>query len=346
LLAHRAVIDYGAKTIVLHRQKGVAVLRAGRRQVRQQHDMHESDASNEADHEARRGGDSAYNSGSSTESRKPISAAAFLRAARQGGRTFVCYVREVPSDSQEQAEPLSAEQADLAARRDRIQTEFRDVFVTELPADRKLRDDVPETIPLEPGTAPVWTHGYRYSPREVDEMQRQIKEGVQNGTVQPSTSPYGAPILFVVKKDGSLRMCVDYRRLNSKTIRNRYPLPRIEDLLDRLNGAQYFTTLDLKSGYHQIVLPPSDVPKTAFTTPFGHYEYKVLPMGLSNAPATFQSVMNKVLQPVLGVCALVYLDDVVIYSKNAEQHEQDVRRVLSILSRAEKLYANAKINPN
>jgi hypothetical protein len=136
-------------------------------------------------------------------------------------------------------------------------------------------------------------------------------------------------------------MCIDYRRLNSKTVKNRYPLPRIDDLLDRLNGAKYFTTLDLKSGYHQIPLPPSDIPKTAFNTPFGHYEFTVLIEGLANAPATFQSVMNTALAEVIGVCALVYLDDVIVYSKTKDQHDSDVRKVLRILKQ-NNLYCNKK----
>jgi hypothetical protein len=149
-------------------------------------------------------------------------------------------------------------------------------------------------------------------------MQRQVKDGIEHGHIQPSTSPFGAPVLFVVKKDGTLRMCIDYRKLNSHTIKNRYPLPRIDDLLDRLNGAKYFTTLDLKSGYHQIPLHPSYIPKTAFNTPFGHYEFTVLVEGLSNCPAVFQSVMNNALSTVVGSCALVYLDDVIVYSRTKE----------------------------
>jgi hypothetical protein len=233
--------------------------------------------------------------------------------------------------------PLS----DLEMRREKIFDEYQDVFVTELPRGEGYQGDVPETIPLEPGAKPTYVPSYRLSPREFNELKRQVADGIALGHVQPSTSPFGAPVLFVVKKDGTLRMCVDYRRLNSVTVKNRYPLPRIDDLLDRLNGAKYFTALDLKSGYHQLPLQPSDIPKTAFNTPFGHYEFTVLIEGLSNAPATFQSVMSNVLSEVIGVCALVYLDDVIVYSKTSDQHDVDVRRVLDIL-RTHKLYANQK----
>jgi hypothetical protein len=214
----------------------------------------------------------------------------------------------------------------------------------ELPKGVGFEGVVPETIPLEDGTKPVYVPGYRTSPRERAEMQKQIEEGIAMGHIQPSTSPYGAPVLFVVKTDGSLRMCIDYRRLNNKTVKNKYPLPRIDDLLDSLNGAKYFTTLDLKSGYHQIPLNPSDIAKTTFNTPFGHFEWTVLIEGLSNVPATFQSVMNNALKDVVGLSALVYLDDVVIYSKTKEQHEKDVRQVLTILRRNNLFCNNAKCN--
>jgi Reverse transcriptase (RNA-dependent DNA polymerase) len=172
-------------------------------------------------------------------------------------------------------------------------------------------------------------------------MRKQIEEGLLSGVIQPSTSPFGAPVLFVAKKDGSLRMCVDYRQLNKITVKNKYPLPRIDDMLDRLAGAKYFSTIDLKSGYHQIRLSDEDVYKTAFTTPFGLYEWRILPFGLANAPAVFQSVMNRTLQPYLGKFAMVYIDDVITYSKTAEEHEQHLRLVLQAL-RENHFYANAE----
>jgi len=148
--------------------------------------------------------------------------------------------------------------------------------------------------------------------------------------------------LFVKKKSGDLRMCVDYRALNALTVKNRFPLPRIDDLFDKLQGAQWFTYLDLTQGYNQIQIPEEDRPKTAFRTPLGHYQFKVLCFGLTNAPATFQAVMNDVLREVVrdGIC-LVYMDDILIFGKTAEEHKTHVRRVLELLQR-HRLYANRK----
>jgi predicted aspartyl protease len=339
LLAHRAVIDYGAKHIILHRSKGVVVLKAPA--VKRFHSATITGGVSVDTAQAADGVNESIDAAIKTAGTKPVKAMAVLRHVRQGGRIIWCAVRKVDAehfigDNDEDGEELSQ-------RRSAILSEYEDVFVDILPSASKLkrREYVPETIPLQPGQKPVYVPGYRMSPREMQELQRQIKEGLESGAIRPSTSPFGAPVLFVVKKDGSLRMCVDYRRLNNVTVKNKYPLPRIDDLLDRLNGAQYFTALDLKSGYHQLVLPESDIPKTAFNTPFGHYEWTVLIEGLSNAVATFQSTMNHVLTPVLGKCALVYLDDVIIFSKSLTQHEKDVREVLDIL-RKEKLFANRK----
>lgn len=146
-------------------------------------------------------------------------------------------------------------------------------------------------------------------------------------------------LLFsLCKKDGSLRMCIDYRALNKLTVKNRYPLPRIDDLLDGCEGACVFSSLDLTSGYHQIRIRIEDIPKTAFRTPFGHYEWRVLSFGLTNAPATFQSVMNKVFRDVLGKFVMVYFDDILIFSKSPEEHRDHLRQALEIL-RKNQLYA-------
>ncbi|KAG2190799.1 hypothetical protein INT47_010346 [Mucor saturninus] len=179
------------------------------------------------------------------------------------------------------------------------------------------------------------------SPRELDELKRQLKELLDLGLIRPSSSPWGAPILFVKKKNGEMRMCVDYRALNKVTIRNNHPLPRIDECLERLKGANHFTSLDLRSGYHQVRIQQSDVPKTAFNTRYGQYEFLVLPFGLTNAPPTFQHLMNKVLGDCLDDFALVYLDDILIFSKTPEEHEKHVRHVLNRLREA-KLIANQK----
>ena len=176
------------------------------------------------------------------------------------------------------------------------------------------------------------------SPAEQVEMERQVTEGLRWGIIEPSTSPYGAPCLFVTEKDGSLHMCVDYCALNKMTVKNKYPLPRIDDLLDQLHGATVFSSLDLQSGYHQTRIQDEDVEKTAFKTPMGLYQFRVLAFGLTNAPATFQNVMNDVFRHHLGKFVLVYLDDILVVSKSPEEHEHHLQVVLDLL-RKHDLYA-------
>ena len=186
---------------------------------------------------------------------------------------------------------------------------YADVF-RDIPAGLPPVRGVTHTIPLEEGAKPPHKVMYRLSPKERLEVETQIADLIKRGWVVPSTSPYGAPVLFVQKKDGTLRMCIDYRALNKLTVKNRYPLPRIDDLLDKLHGATVFSSLDLQSGYHQIRITDEDVPKTAFKTHMGLYEFKVLCFGLSNAPSTFKAVMNHALSSVLGKFCLVYMDDI------------------------------------
>ena len=176
------------------------------------------------------------------------------------------------------------------------------------------------------------------SPKELEALREQLDELTASGYIRPSHSPFGAPVLFVKKKDGGLRLCVDYRALNKLTIKNRYPLPRIEDLLDQLHGAKIFSKIDLRSGYHQIRIHDNDISKTAFRTRYGHYEFMVLPFGLTNAPATFMTLMNDIFRPLLDKCVIVYLDDILIFSKSPEEHERHLRQVLEIL-RQHQLYA-------
>ena len=205
-----------------------------------------------------------------------------------------------------------------------------------LPPDR----GIDHTTPLTDLTKTFFRHPYRLRTLEMAEAKSQIKDLLQKGFIQPSQSPFGAPFLFVQKKDGSLRMCIDYRALNAITLKNRYPLPNISDLLDRFAGANVFSSLDLASGYRQIKIGKDDVPKTAFTTPFAHYEFKVLSFGLTNAPATFQAVMNKMFGHLHKFC-VVYLDDILISSKTPEEHAEHLETVLQILER-EGLYAKLK----
>ncbi|KAD7479067.1 hypothetical protein E3N88_02203 [Mikania micrantha] len=172
----------------------------------------------------------------------------------------------------------------------------------------------------------------------MQELSNQLQELLDKGFIRPSFSPWGAPVLFVKKKDGTFRMCIDYRELNKLTIKNRYPLPRIDDLFDQLQGAQYFSKIDLRSGYHQLRIQEEDIPKTAFRTRYGHYEFMVMPFGLTNAPAVFMDLMNRVCKPYLDQFVIVFIDDILIYSKNEKEHEQHLRTVLELL-KEEQLYA-------
>jgi hypothetical protein len=150
-------------------------------------------------------------------------------------------------------------------------------------------------------------------------------------------SPWEAPVLFVKKKDGTLRLCIDYRKLNKVTIKNKYLLPRIDDLFDQLGGASIFSKIDLRSGYHQVRIKGEDIHKTAFWTRYGHHEFVVVPFGLTNSPATFMFLMNNVLSKFLDKFVLVFIDDILIYSKNREEHEEHIRLVLRVL-RENQLY--------
>ncbi|GKB39194.1 putative reverse transcriptase domain-containing protein [Tanacetum coccineum] len=169
-------------------------------------------------------------------------------------------------------------------------------------------------------------------------MFGQLQELQDKGFIRPSHSPCGAPILFVKKKDGSLRMCIDYRELNKLMVKNRYPLPRIDDLFDQLQGSRFFSKIDLRSGYHQLRVHEDDIPKTAFQTRYRHFEFTVMPFGLTNVPAVFMDLMNRVCKPYLDKFVIVFIDDIVIYSKTKEDHEVHLGLVLELL-RKEKLYA-------
>ncbi|KAJ9525073.1 hypothetical protein QJQ45_017366 [Haematococcus lacustris] len=207
--------------------------------------------------------------------------------------------------------------------------EYADVFapITSLPPERP----VGHAIPLVPDARPSVVPQYRMSQDEHAELKKQVQDLLAKGMIEPSSSPFAAPILFVKKKSGELRMCLDYRQLNKITIRDQYPLPRIDDLFDKLSGCTVFSSLDLQAGYNQIRITPEDVPKTAFRTPDGHYQFKVLSFGLCNAPATFQRVMNDAFAPVLNQCALVYLDDILVMSKSVDEHSLLQFRVGAVL---------------
>ncbi|KAD5317282.1 hypothetical protein E3N88_17228 [Mikania micrantha] len=218
-----------------------------------------------------------------------------------------------------------------------VVAEFPDVFPDELPGLPPERE-VEFNINLVPGTAPIAKSPYRLAPTEMKELKKQLHELLEKGFIRPSSSPWGAPILFVKKKDGSMRMCIDYRELNKVTIKNKYPLPRIDDLFDQLQGACHFSKIDLRSGYHQLKVQEEDIPKTAFRTRYGHYEFTVMPFGLTNAPAAFMDMMNRICKPYLDKFIIVFIDDILIYSKTPEDHAIHLRTLLELL-RQEKLYA-------
>nr|GFA97407.1 putative reverse transcriptase domain-containing protein [Tanacetum cinerariifolium] len=195
-------------------------------------------------------------------------------------------------------------------------------------------------IPLVkiPGAAPVARAPYRLAPSEMKDFSEQLKELSDKGFIRPSSSPWGAPVLFVKKRDGSFWMCIDYRELNKLTVKNRYPQPRIDDLFDQLQGSSVYSKIDLRSGYHQLRVREENVPKTAFRTRYGHYEFQVMPFGLTNAPAVFMDLMNQVCKPYLDKFVIVFIDDILIYSKDEKEHEEHLKVILELLKK-EELYA-------
>jgi hypothetical protein len=197
-----------------------------------------------------------------------------------------------------------------------IVCEYPDVFPDDLPGMPPDRD-IEFIIELQPGIAPISKRPYRMPPNELAELKIQLQDLLDKGFICPSASPWGCPTLFVKKKDNSLRLCVDYHPLNAVTIKNKYPLLRIYILVDQLARAKVFSKIDLRSGYHQIKIKPSDIPKTAFSTRYGLYEYLVMSFGLTNAPAYFMYLVNSVFMPELDKFVVVFIDDILIYSKTS-----------------------------
>jgi hypothetical protein len=208
-----------------------------------------------------------------------------------------------------------------------VVNEFPNVFPEELPGTPPDRD-IEFVIKLKPGTAPIYKTPFRMTTLKFAELKEHIRELLEKGFIHPSSSPWGAPVIFVPKKDGTQRLCVDYRALNEVTVKNKYPLPRIDDLFDQLRGACVFSKIDLWSGYHQLRVRECDIPKTAFVLRYGLYEFTVMSFGLTNAPAYFMYMMNTVFMEYLDKFIVVFIDDILVYSRNKKGHEGHLRLVL------------------
>ena len=219
----------------------------------------------------------------------------------------------------------------------RVVCEYEDVFSEELLGLPPPRD-VDFRIELYLGTSPISMTPHRMVPVELQELKVQIQELLGKGFIRPSTSPWGALVLFAKKKDKTLRLCIDYRQLNRVTIKNQYPLPRIDDLFDHLRGVRVYSKIDLRTGFHQLRVREAKIPKTAFRTRYGHFEFKVMPFGLTNAPIAFMDLMNRVFYPYLDQFVVVFVDDILIYSQSEVEHEDHLRIVLQLL-RDHQLYA-------
>lgn len=267
-----------------------------------------------------------------------LSYASAKRCMKQSG-VWHCLVLVKPTGGEtsntQAAQPADEAPPEADQQAQQLKAEYPTVFTDHPPHGGSKIQLGFEVIPVPAGTNPVLRRMYRYSPMEMEEMEKQIKLLLELGYIRPSQSPYGAPVLFVKKpRSTELRMVIDYRALNKLTKRNAFPLPRIDDMLDHLAGAKVFSLIDLRQAYHQCRLVESDVPKTAFRTPLGHYEYLTLSFGLTNAPAAFQSVMNRLFSKHMYKFVMIYLDDILVFSKDAEEHSRHLRVVLDILREA------------
>lgn len=248
-------------------------------------------------------------------------------------------LRELMRDGSQLFSLMASLSIENQTKIDKLQVvcEFAEVFPDEIP-DVPPEREVEFTIDLVPRTKPVSMTPYRMPASKLAEFKKQLEDLLDKKFIRPSVSPWGAPVLLVKKKDGSMRLCIDYRQLNKVTIKNRYPLPRIDDLMDQLVGARVFSKIDLRSGYHQIKVKDKDIQKTAFRTRYGHYEFSLMPFGVSNTPGVFMEYMNRILHDYLDRFVVVFIDDILIYSKSEEEHAEHLKIVLQVLSE-KKLYA-------
>ena len=246
-----------------------------------------------------------------------ISAATARTMVRKGCEAYLAYVIET--------EKVRPSVSDIP-----IVNDFPDVFLEEfigLPPQREIEF----VIDVVTGPTLASITPYRMAPSELKELKLQLQELLEKGFIRPSVSPWGAPVLFVKKKDGTLRLCIDYRQLNKLTIKNKYLLPRIDDLFDQLKGASIFLKIGLRSGYHQLRIKDVDMHKTEFITRYGHYEFLIMPFGLTNTPAAFMDLMNHVFRLYVDQFVVVFIDDILVYSKDRENHDTHLRIVLETL---------------
>ena len=249
---------------------------------------------------------------------KVISAATTRTMVRKGYEAYLAYVIDTVK-----ARPSVSDIPTVS--------DFSDVFPEELPK-------IKFAIDVVPGATPASITPYRMAPLELKELKLRLQELLEKGFIRPSVSPWGAPVLFVKKNDGTLRLCIDYRQLNKLTVKNKYSLPKIDDLFDQLKGVSIFSKIDLRSGYHKLRIKDADVHKTAFRTRYGHYEFLVMSFGLTNAPAAFMDLMNRAFRPYEDQFVVVFIENILVYSKDQEYHDTHLRVVLETL-RKERLYA-------
>ena len=253
-----------------------------------------------------------------------ISAATTRTMVRKGCEAYLAYVIDM-----KKADPSLLDTPTVC--------DYSDVLLEELPGLPPHRE-IEFAIDVVPSATPASITPYRMAPVELKELKLQLQELLEKEFIRLNASPWEALVLFVKKKDGTLRLCVDYRQLDKMTVKNKYPLPRIDDLFDQLKGASVFLKIDLRSGYHQLRIKDVDVHKTAFRTRYGHYEFLVMSFGLTNAPAAFMDLMNCVFRPYVDWFVVVFIDDILVYSKDREDHDTHLRVVVETL-RKEQLYA-------
>ena len=251
------------------------------------------------------------------------------RCARKGHKIFLVHLMEVENETKDNEFDTKGVTISL--------DNFKDIFPEELNELPPMRE-VDHAIELVADVALIAKSPYRHSLAQSVELENQINDLLNKGYIRPSKSPWGDPVLFTKKKDGSFRLCVDYRGLNKLTIKNKFPLPRVDNIFDHLYGSKIFSKIDMRSGYHQIRIKESDIPKIGFRSRLGHYDYVVLPFGLTNAPATFKTLMNSLFRKYLGKFVLVFMDDILIYSTNIEEHKIHLKQIFEVL-RENKLYA-------